>query len=445
MFRIPGDRTGRFRRAGLAGVLAGTVLAGPAVAAPPATGPQRAPLRPAAVPVPAAPPPVARAPQNCAEPGQPVTEVPWAQLALTPERVWPFTTGAGTTVAVLSSGVDAGHPQLRGRVAAGLDAVAGSGPADDDCLGLGTQVAGLIAARQTDSQGFAGLAPGARILPVRVLDDAGFGRPQVDPAVLARGIGWAVDQRVAVIAVPIPVYEDAAAVRAAVTRAVQAGIVVVAAAGDEGGADAANPTPFPAGYEGVLGVGAIGPTGARWDDSQHGPYVDLVAPGDQILTLQRGSGLTGASGTGLATGFVAATAALVRNKRGALDPGQIERLILGTAVPAPAGPGFGRGIVNPYAAVNDMLAGGGPAALPGLTPSEPVTDAAWLRSRDVAVVGALGAVLLVVLVWAGAVALPRARRRSWRAAVAPPTPRGGEPVEPGPPIQLFDGSPTGPR
>src|SRR5690606_12939289 len=81
---------------------------------------------------------------DCAQTGTAQEEpaLLWPQLSLAPERVWPFTTGAGITVAVLDSGVDDRHPQLAGRVKQGYDAV-GRGRADSDCLGTGTQVAGV--------------------------------------------------------------------------------------------------------------------------------------------------------------------------------------------------------------------------------------------------------------------------------------------------------------
>ena len=96
--------------------------------------------------VPAAAAPRAPASQKCVEAGPTVAEVPWGQRMLGPERVRPFSTGGGEIVAVLDSGVDATHPQLKDRVLEGFDAVAGSGPANRDCLGTGTQVAGVIGA-----------------------------------------------------------------------------------------------------------------------------------------------------------------------------------------------------------------------------------------------------------------------------------------------------------
>jgi membrane-anchored mycosin MYCP len=377
---------------------------------------------------------LAAPPQRCTEPGQQATSVPWAQQMLGPERVWPFTGGNGSTVAVLSSGVDAGQSQLGDRVVAGFDAFAGSGSANDDCLGLGTQVAGVIAAQPTNSIGFAGLAPRATIVPIRVVEN---GTDAIDPAVLARGIDAAVDRGVHVIAVPIVTYTDSAALQTAVERALGSGAVVVAAVGDEGNQQGAGPTPYPASYDGVIGVGAIQEDGSRWGNSQRGPYVDIVAPGAKVLTLQRERGMTEVSSTSVACGFVAAVAALIHARQPSMRGDEVARRLLATATPAAGGTAFGHGVINPYAAVTERLVGGDPAPLPGLAPQSHEESPAWARSRDLALVGAGLAVLATLVVLVVAVVLPRGRRRFWRSGVAAmPVPRT-EPDEPGPPVQLF--------
>lgn len=389
----------------------------------------------------AAPAAVAQS-EDCAPPGEPYQAVPWSQRMVAAERVWPFTQGRGVTVAVLASGVDAEHPQLAGRVREGFDAVAEGGSADTDCLGLGTQVAGVIAARQLPDSGFAGVAPGARILPVRVIDGRSFGTPVADPDVLAAGIRWAA-QRADIIVVAVPAYSDDDDLEAAVSEAVDEGALVVAAAGDLGGETDGNPAPYPASYDDVLGVGAVDQDTVRWPGSQYGRYVDLVAPGAAVVTLQRGDGMVAVDGTGVAAGFVAGAAALVRAADQDAPPWEIARRLTVTATPAPGGswsPEYGRGVVNPYAAVHDRLVTATPSALPAVTRPVPEEHPEWLHSRQVAVAGALGALVLVVGVIATAAALPRGRRRLWRPAIAPTPSTDREPEEPGPPVQLFDES-----
>jgi hypothetical protein len=288
--------------------------------------------------------------------------------------------------------------------------------------------------------GFVGLAPGVTIVPVRVLATGGFGPPPVDPAALARGINWAADHNVDVIDVSLVTYSDDQAVGAAVANALAKGTIVVAAVGDLGDTNGGNQTPYPAAYDGVIGVGAIDQAGNRWPGSQHGPYVDLVAPGAAVPTAQRGGGMTEASGTGVASGFVAAAAALTRAKRGGLTVSQVRRLLTATATPAPLGadsPEYGHGVVNPYGAVNDQTTNGSPAPLPALVRPASEQASAWARSRDLALAGAAGAVLVVLAVLGVAVALPRGRRRFWRPALAALPKAPAEPEEPGPPAPLF--------
>ncbi|BCB87920.1 S8 family serine peptidase [Phytohabitans suffuscus] len=388
--------------------------------------------------VPAAAAPRAPANQRCAEPGPTVSEVPWAQRMLGPERVRPFTRGGNFVVAVLDSGVDAGHPQLGGRVLAGFDAVAGSGPADDDCLGTGTQIAGVIGARQEQSVGFIGLAPDVTILPIRVIAERIGSGNGAEPQVLARGIDEAVERGASVIAVTTITYSDSPVLQGAVANAISKGVVVVAAAGDLGDQRGAIPPPYPAAYDGVVGVGAIRESGVLWGKSQQGEYVDVVAPGENVLTLSRAGGMAVANGTAVATGFVAATAVLVRSRRGVMDgQGGIGRQIERTAVPSPGGSGYGSGVVDPYAAVTARLAAVSPEPLPDLPALSSGESPAWARARDVAMIGTAIAVAAVLVVLVFAVVMPRGRRRFWRTAVAPAPTQEAEPEEPGPPVQLF--------
>ncbi|WP_326558395.1 S8 family serine peptidase [Micromonospora sp. NBC_01796] len=378
-----------------------------------------------------------RSAQECADPGQPINPMPWPQQMLGPERAWSFSQGGGVTVAVLDSGVDGSHPQLAGRVAAGFDAVAGGGSANDDCVGTGTQVAGVIAAGQAPSVGFVGLAPGVRILPIRVLDDRGGGRGIAEPDVLARGIDAAANREADVLAVSAVSYTDSPSLRDAVARAVARGIVVVAAVGDRGDENGASVIPYPAAYPGVVGVGAIDQAGERWRGSQQGTFVDLVAPGAAVPTLQRGAGMIQVDGTGVACAFVAASVALVHARRGNPTVDEVVGQLLATTIPAAGGDAYGHGIVNPYGAVTDRVAGAGPVPLPAMVRPPTETSPALARSRNLAIAGSVVALLVVLTVLVTAVALPRGRRRLWRSASAAAPVGRAEPEEPGPPVPLF--------
>lgn len=386
-------------------------------------------------------PPAASAAPRCVQPGGMIKPIPWQQQVLSPERVWPLTHGGQITVAVLASGVDADVGQLRGHVAAGYDALTGRAGADDDCVGVGTQVAGVIAGQQADGTGFSGLAPGVTILPVRVVSAATVlaGAP-VNPDVLGVAIDWAVDHHADVIAAPLPAYADSGLLHAAVNEALARHVLIVAGVGDEGDQGTkGGPTPYPASYTPVLGVAAIDQKGQRAVNSQYGPYVDIAAPGADVVTLQAGGGMVTVSGTGVACGFVAAAAALVLARHRDLSADDLRNRLTATATTADGGSAsleFGAGVVNPYAAVTDEMTGARPAALPGL-PAPQAEEDRWAGSRRLAWLGTGVALLAVLLVLMLAVALPRGRRRGWRLGLAARPVQEPE-VEPGPPVLLFE-------
>ena len=402
--------TGRTVTAGLAGLAVAAVVVLPA-----------APARAKAFVCPTLPAP---AKVSAAE--------PYETQLFAPEQLAPFATGRGVRVAVIDSGVDDEHPQLRGRVAAGQDFLHGDATGRQDCVGHGTAVAGLIAARPVRGAGLRGLAPDATIVPIRIsertdTDQGRSGDEPASPAVFATAIDWAVNEGGAdVINMSLVMPARDEQVRRAVARAVAAGVVVVAAAGNNGRADDANPRPYPASYPDVIGVGAIGPDGVAGDFSQHGDYVDVMAPGVQVTIAARGSGHTQGDGTSYATPFVAATAALVKQRFPALTPAQVTRRIIATSDPAPGGrrsDRYGYGVLNPYRALTETL---GPETRPAPAPAVLHTEdpaavalaARRARAQDqsllLAAIGA-GVVLLVVVV---AAAVRRGRRRGWR----PPDP-----------------------
>ncbi|MGW9192302.1 type VII secretion-associated serine protease mycosin [Micromonospora chersina] len=374
-------------------------------------------------------PAAARAPSACAAPpapARPVGEQPWPQQRYAPDRLAPLATGAGVVVAVVDSGVDRSHPQLAGRVLDGVDFLDPGGDGTRDCAGHGTGVASIIAAAPRPGVAFRGLAPDARILPVRVseqqvVEGRESGRT-VGAADFARAIRWAVDHDADVLNLSVVLYADDPAVRAAVAYAVRRDVVVVAAAGNLH--DSGDPRPYPAAYDGVLGVGAIGADGTRAAFSQTGPYVDLVAPGGDVLMAAPRQGHHRAEGTSYAAPFVAGTAALLRQYRPELDAAEVARRIVASADPAPGrADGYGAGVLNPYRAVTESTGGsvagrGTGAALPIDRPdaAEVAREARRTAARDRAllVAGATGAAALVVLLLA--VVLPRGARRRWHPA-----------------------------
>ncbi|MEV4640106.1 type VII secretion-associated serine protease mycosin [Actinoplanes sp. NPDC049548] len=357
---------------------------------------------------------------------------PYETQLFAPERLAPFATGAGVRVAVIDSGVDASHPQLRGRVAPGRDFLHGNADARQDCVGHGTGVAGIIAAGPDGAAGPRGLAPDATIVPVRVseqtdTDDRTAQTEPTSPGTFADAIDWASSPNggdADVINMSLVMTEQSDAVRAAVARAVDRGVVVVAAAGNHGGDKDKNPTPYPADFPDVIGVGAINVNGVRGDFSQHGDYVDIMAPGVDVTVAARGGGHVTEQGTSFAAPFVAATAALVRQRFPALTPAQVARRLLATADPAPGGARsdeYGYGVLNPYRALTETL---GPETPPAPAPvvvhtEDPAAVALAARradARDMSLLVAAVGAGVVVLVMVLAAAVRHGRRRGWRPA-----------------------------
>lgn len=400
------------------------------------------PVSPVAAPTARAAPPKGACRNT--EPAHPVDRLlPWAQQLLKPERAWPFSTGAGVKVAIVDSGVDADHPQLRrrGKVLRGRDYfLEGTLPGNYDCISHGTGIAGIVAADRQSGVGFAGIAPDARILPVRVSEREvdNSGRTEIiPPSILAEGIRYAVDQGARVINLSIAGPQDDKPVRKAVAYAVQHDVVVVAAAGNQQANTPSTMPSYPAGYPDVIGVGAIDINGARTGPSQIGPYVDLVAPGDSVLTTTRVAGHAYQSGTSFAAAYVTGTAALIRAEWPKLTAAQVTKRLLATATPARGGQDsieYGAGIVDPYRAVAEGMPKGIAQPMPAavVTPPDPnqLATLSWWRrqasdARGIALVSAAAAASVFLL----CLLLTVGRRRRWtprRGLVRPPEQREAE-------------------
>jgi subtilisin family serine protease len=225
--------------------------------------------------------------------------------------------GAGTTIAIIDTGVQANHPDLTGHVLSGYDFVCGKAGTSFDPHGHGTHVAGIAAARDNSVFGLGG-APEASILPVRVLSSSGSG----SNSDVAAGIYWAVDNGADVINLSLGGSSASTAVQDAVTYAEAQGVVVVAAAGNSN-SDAKS---YPGGFDGeVIAVGAtaMNTPAARASFSNYGSWVDIGAPGRSVQSTDTGSSFTTKSGTSMATPFAAAAAALILQKCGSVIPDQV--------------------------------------------------------------------------------------------------------------------------
>ena len=302
-----------------------------------------------------------------------VATAPAALNVLAAQRAWRTSTGAGVLVAVVDSGVAADNVHLADAVVPGLDLVGvdveASGRSDVD--GHGTAIAGIVAARPVDGSGLVGIAPDASILPVRVFygrtDDAVAAGTGPDTARLAAGIVAAADAGAQVINVSLSVSSPDPALEAAVAHATTAGALVVASAGNRTTVDTPDGPRWPAAYDGVLAVAAIGADGSGTADAIHGPHVLVAAPGTDVLTTYFGAGdcVQGAtSSTSWATAYVSGAAALVAARYPEETPAQWAYRLEVTAArldPAARDDVVGWGVVRPdlaLAFVDDGTAAG---------------------------------------------------------------------------------------
>ncbi|GAB7042502.1 MULTISPECIES: S8 family serine peptidase [Catenuloplanes] len=266
--------------------------------------------------------------------------LPWAQLRFDLPGAWTRGRGAGSTVAVVDTGVDATAPALAGRVRAGASSGNGGTPVVD-CTGHGTAMAGVVAARADRANGFSGMAPEAMILPVRV-PVAADGR--ADPRDAADAVRLAAEAGAGVIALTVPVDTVAGDVAAAVDEAVAAGAAVVVPATDRPGQRS---------RPGLLRVGGVGADGTPAESHPAGA-VDVVAPGVGVTSIgTAGRPALQGSGSDYAAAFAAGLLALVRAAAPDLSAAEAVQLVLDTADGAAApDPVTGRGFVNPAAAVH---------------------------------------------------------------------------------------------
>ncbi|WP_138732342.1 S8 family serine peptidase [Modestobacter excelsi] len=277
--------------------------------------------------------------------------------------VWSRTRGAGQVVAVLDTAVDSSHPDLVGAALPGTDT---TGLATDPDEWHGTGVAGVIAARAGNDEGSAGMAPEARLLPVRVCSSA-----TCPSAAVARGVLWAADHGADVINMSLSGgYSDVTA--AAVRYALDKGISVVASAGNDG--QTGNAVMYPAALEGVVAVSATTPYADPAPWAQHGWQVDVSAVGENVLLPGRGGYLSG-SGTSFSGPAVAGAVALLRAGHPGISPAQVQAALQAGADSGGTwdrGHGAGRLDVPAAFAAADRA-----GTAPTVTPSAGTVDVSW--------------------------------------------------------------------
>ena len=233
-------------------------------------------------------------------------QVPWGITRIEAPSAWPTSTGEGVKVAILDTGIQHDHPDLAANVKGGVSLLGSENSTDpsswNDGNGHGTHVAGIVAAA-SNGFGVIGAAPSAWLYAVKVFADNGEGYLSD----VIEGIDWCVGNGIKIINMSFGAEDDYLPLRLACDRAYRQGLLLVAAAGNEGD----NGVLYPAKYDSVMAVAAtdVNDVVAPW--SSRGPEVELSAPGVGIYSTYINSGYASLSGTSMAAPHVAGAAALL--------------------------------------------------------------------------------------------------------------------------------------
>jgi len=281
----------------------------------------------------------------------------WGAWAINAPAAWQTATGTGVVVAVVDSG-SGPHPDLDANLLPGTDLRTGwGGPDGSDigAIGHGTHVAGTIAAVAGNGIGIAGVAPGARILPLRILGPEGAGTTRD----LAIAIGAAVSAGARIVNLSLGSLNEDARVTSAIADAAARNVLVVAAAGNDGPSGAPK---WPASSDLTLAVTALDRDGNPAASGQRGAYIDIGAPGTAILSTVpgalRGRDYEVQSGSSMAAAFVSGTAAILVSIKPDVSVQELREILLATArdVGAPGrDDATGVGMVDAAAAVAELL------------------------------------------------------------------------------------------
>lgn len=266
-------------------------------------------------------------------PPQPPQTLPWGIDRIEADLAWQATSGTGSKVAIVDTGIDLTHPDLASNIKGGVNTINPRKSANDD-NGHGTHVAGTVAAID-NSIGVVGVGNTASLYAVKVLDRNGSGFLSD----VIEGLDWSVNNGMQVVNMSLGTNSDVQSFHDAVIKVSQAGIVQVAAAGNDGAA-----VDFPGAYSEVIAVAAVlknsDGTLSAASFTSRGPEVDISAPGVDVLSTYKGNSYASLSGTSMATPHVTGVAALVLttlpgaydlNSNGRWDPGEVQSKLMTTS------------------------------------------------------------------------------------------------------------------
>lgn len=268
-------------------------------------------------------------------------------------KAWDISLGdPRVVIAVVDTGVDMSHPDLRDKLVPGFNVLSPGQPPQDD-NGHGTHASGIAAAATDNRTGIAGTAPRCRIMPIKALNAEGGG----DGFGVATGVVWAVDNGAHIINLSLGGEAPQETLERAIKYALARNVSVIVAMGNE----STNALRYPASYPGVISVGSVDQTRNLSNFSNYGKWMSVVAPGSQILSTMpmQSVYMTSAEGymneydfmdgTSMAAPMVAGVVALMKSRHPNLTPAEIKARLEGTARDLGA-PGFderfGHGLVD---------------------------------------------------------------------------------------------------
>ena len=267
----------------------------------------------------------------------------WATNKIELNNAWDLEEGsADITIAVLDSGIDLEHPDLKQNIIPGYDFVNDDSAAWDD-NGHGTAIAGVIGAIGNNSQGIAGVDWQSKLMPLKVVDGDGIGT-YYD---VAQGIIYAADHNARIINLSIGGYAYSYALKDAVDYALEKGCVLVAAVGNDG-----IDTPmYPAAYEGVIGAAATDSQDRVDKNSNYGDFVDLAAPGLSVYTTEPEGRYGYNSGSSLACSHTAGLIGLILSSQPSLSRDRVEGILYNSSDYIREDKSYGHGRINAYRAL----------------------------------------------------------------------------------------------
>lgn len=253
-----------------------------------------------------------------------LTGIPWGIKQIKAPQAWSISTGHRIKIAVIDTGVDFAHPDLKYSLTRGINLVHRNMPPYDD-NGHGTHISGTIAAANS-TQGMIGVAPRSVVYPVKAFDHNGSAF--VSDIILA--IDWCVRAEIDIINMSFGMQTRSRALLDIVGKANQAGVIIVASSGNDGKRRTAD---YPARYPQTISVGATDRSRKIPAFSNRGQFVDIYAPGDKIVSAWLQGKYHEMSGTSMATSHVSGTIALLLAQKPDLKTATVKALLRRTASP----------------------------------------------------------------------------------------------------------------